>query len=294
MTNTFCLSFSDIGFQLLHLIQQDDRNTLHSAEQFSYTSTVPIDQIISDENILFISKILGKYIAEKGILSSSLSIVLPFNFAEIKRIILPQNSDKNLKRNQIQWELETTLSGDLRDYKVSILAETEKEFYNYAVVVAIKKSIINRLQSIAEQNKADISNVLLNCFSIENYLVNHNTFNVKKNYVFLKVNKNYIEHHFFSGDKYLLSQIDLIDSSSRSRNEVVVEIVNDRHKNISNFIDKEQNDNPLEFFAYGSSLTDETYDALKKGLSSKVNYALIESINSTDSFKYIEAWGSVL
>lgn len=294
MNNTFCLSFSDIGFQLLHLNKQDDGNRLHSAHHFDYSNIKSIDQIISDENILFISKSIHEYINENHISLSSISFVLPFNFAEIKRIILPQNSDKNLKRNQIQWELETTLSGNLKEYKVFILDEMEKDSYNYAIVVAIKKSIINQLQIIAEQNKVDISDVLLNCFSIENYLVSHKKFKAKKNYVFLKVNENYLEHHFFSGDKYLLSQIDLIDLSSRARDEVIVEIVNERYKNISNFIDKERIDNPLELFVYGTSLTEETFGALNKGLSSQVNYALVEDLTSTESFKFVEAWGAVL
>ncbi len=294
MNNTFCLSFSDIGFQLLHLNKQDDGNRLHSAHHFNYATIKSIDQIISDENISFVSKSINNFINENNIALSSLAFVLPFNFAEIKRIILPQNSDKNLKRNQIQWELETTLSGDLKEYKVFILDELEKDSYTYAIVVAIKKSVINHLQSIAEQNKVDISDVLLNCFSIENYLVNHKKFKPKKNYVFLKVNENYLEHHFFSGDKYLLSQIDLIDSASRPRNEVIVEIVNERYKNISNFIDKERIDNPLDLFVYGTSLNEETFGALNKGLSSKVNYALVENLSSTESFKFVEAWGAIL
>lgn len=293
MNNTFCLSFSDSDFQLLHLTKKDDRNWLHSAHHFKYASIKSIDQIISEENITFISETIKTYIDKNDISSISLSFILPFNYAEIKRIILPQNSDKNLKRSQIQWELETTLSGDLKEYKVSIMAEMEKEHYNYAIVVAIKKTIIKRLQIIAEQNNADISNVLLNCFSVENYLVNHTLFKNTKNYVFLKINRNYLEHHFFSGEKYLVSQIDLIDSSSRLRDEIIVEIVNERQKNLFNFIDKTLLDNPLELFVYGSCLTEETYEALKKGLSSKVNYAKIDDISSTDSYKYVEAWGSI-
>ena len=59
MENNFCLSFSDSDFQLLHLTKQDDRNRLHSAQQFNYESIKSIDQIISEDNVSFISKAIN-------------------------------------------------------------------------------------------------------------------------------------------------------------------------------------------------------------------------------------------
>jgi len=295
MNNTFCISFSDINFQLLHVSSQENALSIHSAKNFKYPSINSLDQFLSEDNINFISNSIDSFRRDHELNAAvTLSIVLPFNYAEVKKVLLPINSNKDLKRQQIKWELETTLTENIENYKISVLNERREENHIQAIVVAIKKDIIKKLQIIARQNMADINNVLLNCFWLENVLNKQEDFDISKNYMFLKVDKNYLEHHFFCGNKYLLSQIDLLENMSRPREEVIVEITNERYKNISNFIDKDLVNNPLELFVYGSSVSDGIFKALEEGLSSRVRYARVENFPTDDSYKYIEAWGTFL
>lgn len=294
MNNTYCISFSDIDFQILHVSSQNNTLNVISAQIFKYPSIKPLDQLLSDENIRYISDAIEQSKKNLNIQNVGLSFVLPFNYAEVKRILLPTDSDGELKKHQIRWELETTLKNDINNYKISVLTEVREEAHKKAVVVAIKKEIIKKLQIIAQQNEADIENVILNCFALENFLINQKGFSLNKNYVFLKIDKNYLEYHFFSGDKYIVSQIYLLDNMSRTREEVIVETTNERNKNISNYIDKKTTENPLELIIYGSSVNQEIMEALKKGISSKVSYATIENFPFDDSYKFIESWGSFL
>jgi hypothetical protein len=294
MNNTFCISFSDINFQLLHVSFENDALSIHSAQIFPFPSIKSLDQLLSQENINFISGLLNRYKEKTGLTNFSISFVLPFNYAEVKKILLPLDSNNDLKRQQIKWELKTTLGENINNYKISILNELKQDTYLQAFVVAIKKEIINKLQIIAQQNMADINNVILNCFSLEKFLTSQTDFKLNTNYVFLKIDGNYLEYHFFKGNKYLLSQIDLLDSNSRTREELIVEITNERYKNIFNLLDKESANNPLELKIYGSTVTQEISEALQKGISSRVSYATIQNFPSADSYKFIESWGSLL
>jgi len=294
MNNTFCLSFSDIGFQLLHVISDDNGNSINSNHQFDYPSPVSPDQFFSGEIIAFISNNIYKFKTDNNIENFTLSFALPFNYADIKKVAFPLKSDKAQKRKQIEWELKTTLQGDLKDYKISVLNESNKSSFSSAVVVAIKKALLVKLKYIADENSCGISNVFLNCFALENYILHDNRYNEEKNFAFLKVNRNVLEYHFFSGKQYFLSQIDSLDLISRNIEEVVLELTHERYKNISNLFGQTLNESPFELYLYGSSLNDEIFHVLKKGLSIPVEYAQIDNFPTNEDYKYIEAWGSIL
>ena len=294
MNNTFCLSFSDIGFQLLHVITGDNGISINSNHQFNYPSAMPPDQIFSGESIAFISNNIYKFKTDNNVENFSLSFALPFNYADIKKVALPLDSDKTQKKKQIEWELKTTLSGDLKDYKISVLSESDESSFSSAVVVAIKKALLIKLKYIADENKCNIKNVFLNSFALENYILHDNRYNEDKNFAVLKVSKNILEYHFFSGKQYFLSQIDTLDLLSRRKEEVVLELTHERYKNISNLFGQTLNENPFELYLYGSSLNEEILNVLKKGLSIPVEYAHIDNFPTNEDYKYIEAWGSIL
>lgn len=294
MNNTLSISFSDTNFQLLFASSRDSAFKIQSAQSYYYPSIKSLDQLLSSENIDFILSVIKQFKEDSGITDMSISFTLPFNYAEVKNILLPSKCSTELKKQQIQWEISSTIANDLNLYKISLMKEIEKENHIQTIVVAIKKEILKKLQSIAQNIQADISNVILNCFALEKVLLSQKGFSFDKNYVLLKIENNYLEYHFFNGNKYLLSQIDLLDNLTRTKEELIVEITNERNKNISNFIDKESGNYPLELIIYGSSATEEVFEALRKGISTKVSYATIENFPSSDDFKYIESWGSFL
>ena len=294
MNNTFCLSFSDIGFQLLHVISDDGAIKINSNHQFEYSSPKSPDQIFSPDNITFISDSLKRYKTENNIEKFVLSLAIPFNFADVKKVAFPLNSDKMQKKQQIEWELRTTLPGELKEYKISVLNEHDESYFSSAVVVAIRKDLLIRLKQIADDNEGEIENVFLNCFALENYILHNKNYTEDKNYTFVKINKNFLEYHFFSGKQYFLSQIDSLDLSSRNKQEVVLELTHERYKNISNLFGQTLNEKPFELYLYGSSLDEEIFKVLKKGLSIPAEYAQIVDFPTNEAYKYIEAWGSIL
>lgn len=294
MNNIFCLSFSDIGVQLLNVISDDNENTINSHHQFIYPSPKSSDQIFTRDNIPFIAESVLKFKTDNAVENFSLSFALPFNFADIKKVAFPLESNKTLKKEQIEWELNTTLPGELKDYKISVLNETNDVSYSSAVVVAIKKSLLNMLQQIAEECQSEIKSVFLSCFAIENYIMHDMHYRADKNFTFVKVSKNILEYHFYSGKQHYISQIDFLDLSSRNREEIIVELTHERYKKISNLFDQTMNKNPFELYLYGSFVDEKIIKALNKGLSIPVELAHIENFPDKNAYKYIEAWGSVL
>lgn len=291
MNNTVCLSFSDTGFQLLNIISDDNEINIVSNHQFNFPSPKSYDQIFNTTNILFVIDSLIQFKKENNGEDFSLSFALPFNFADIKKVAFPSDSEKMQKKRQIEWELKTTLPGELSEYKISVLNEISEPSFSSAIVVAIRKILLEQLYDIAVKTNSKVRSVLLSCFAVENYIAKNNMFDQKKNFVFLKINKNIIEHHFFNGRDYFLSQIDSLDISTRSKEEIILELSHERYKNISNIFSQTTNDNPFELYLYGDYADENIFKTLKNGLSIPVEYPLIDNFPNSEGYKYIEAWG---
>lgn len=296
MNNLFSLSFSDNSFQLVYLINNGSEHKLISCNHYFYSQSVSIDQIFNQDNLNTVIEAINSLKDKNNLNNVDLSFSLPFNFAKIKKIAYPTESDKKLKREQIEWELEAVISGSIKEFKISVLSESKNNNdYSEALIVAINRSLIKKLQYIAEKSNTGIFGVFLNCFSLENYLEHNDDLRSDQNHVFLKMGEKYIEHHFFLGKQYLRSYVDvLIEVKNRSREEVILELSNKRYKQVANLAGQMENNNTFNLVVYGNSVSEGVVEALKKGLSLSVEYAEINNYSGTDGFNYIEAWGSIL
>ena len=241
MINTFSVSFSDNAFQIIHVSNENEQQILHAGNQFAYPNISAIDQLFTSENINFVSDKISSLKEEKKIENLSLVFSIPFNYSIVKKVCFPHESSKEQKKNQIEWELSANLSEPINSFKIMIVNEN-KSAPNYveATVIAIDKKIIRMLSEIANDNNAEISRLMLNCFAIENYITEEKSFKTDINYYFLKNAEKYIEHHFYSGKQYLLSYIDPINGS-RNRDEFIVERSNERYKQVLHLIKKLNN-----------------------------------------------------
>jgi hypothetical protein len=297
MNNTFSISFSDNAVQLIHVTTDNDGTKLCSCDNYQFPQQDPLDKVFCPENLVFFSKI----IAEKrtGTNPEDLSILfcIPFNFACVKTVAFPVGSDKIQKKNQIEWEFNTVLQGNINEYKISVVNESvENEGFSKATAVALSRSLLKNLQNIAEENEIAIAGIFLNCFSIENYLDKSDN-ESDKNHIFLKIGNHHIEHHFYNKKRYLTSFIDaIILNNNQTREQYIVELAQDRIKQVSNLVTPGIEDSQFNMVVYGASLKDEITNVLKDNLSIPVENAQIPEFmdNVQDSYKYIEAWGSIL
>jgi Tfp pilus assembly PilM family ATPase len=295
MNNTFSLSFSDDSFQLLHLTNENSENTLVSSNHYPYPQSISVDEVFNPDNLLSVIDALNSLKVKNNLEEVDLAISVPFNFAKIKKVAYPNKSDKKLKRTQIEWELESVISENIKEFKVSVLKENNNKEYSEALIVAIHKSLIKKLQFVAEESNTGISGIFLNCFSLENYLDQNTAFSPDQNYLFLKIGEKYIEQHFFLGKQYLNSYVDpLTEQNNRSREEIILELTSERYKQIANLAGQMENENIFNLIVYGNSVSNKAVETLKKGLSLSVEYAEISNYSDQDGYKYIEAWGSIL
>ncbi|KAA3609851.1 MAG: hypothetical protein D8M58_08595 [Calditrichaeota bacterium] len=296
MNNTFSVSFSDNSFQLIHSASDGKEQALVSCSQHPYPNPVSVDQIFNPDNLLALIDAVNNLKTSNNLEDIELAFSLPFNYAKIKKVAYPKDSDKKLKRTQIEWELASVTSDNIKDFKISVLNENKKHSeYNEALIVAINKSLIKKLQYVAEESGAGISGVFLNCFSLENYLDYNKAFGQDQNYIFLKMGEKYIEHHYFLGKDYFSSCVDLVmEANNRSKEELVLELSNERYKQAVNIAGQMENSNKFNLIVFGNSVSESIVDTLKNGLSLSVEYAGIGNYSESDGYKYIEAWGSIL
>ena len=73
-----------------------------------------------------------------------------------------------------------------------------------------------------------------------------------------------------------------------------MERANERYKQVLNLTGNLKKDHQCVLYAYGNGLDSVILESLKKGLSIDTESADINNFPGIDSFKYLEAWGSVL
>lgn len=296
MQNTFSISFSDSAFQIVHSTQEGENSQFVAYEQNSFDQSVSIDALLKPQTLTKIVDRINQFKQQQSIEEAELVFALPFNYAHVKQVVFPAGTDKKEKRSIIEWEMEAVVHEPIKNYKMSVLNQrVHNEQYTQAMVVAINKTIIKELLTIAEKCNLTLASVVLNCFSLESVLDQANFKNETLNQLFLKVGTRFVEHHFFVDGQYHLSAIDLINSSeSRSFDDLLVESSKERIKQIANQVQQTGKNSQFEMFVYGDTLLEETVNALKSGLSLPVNYAQAGNGIKVDGYKYIEAWGAVI
>lgn len=296
MMNTLSLSFSGDKFQLIHAEGENEDRKIISCMQYNYPQDLFFDQIFKSEHTRFVAETIQQFAKENQLDNLSILFALPFNIATIKKVAFPFDSSKEQKKAQIEWEFQTVLAGPIKEFKISVLAEKDVDSsHSQAIVVGINKKVIKELKSIAASINASLSSILLNCFAIENFIDHNQNYKNAENYVFLKVSKNFIEHHFYKGKEYFLSHIDpILLLNGRQREDVIVEITKEHYKNVENLINQTQAEQNFKLKAYGDSLSEKDMNALKKSLSFDVDYVQINEYEKDDGFKYLEAWGSLI
>jgi len=295
MNNTFSISFSDSAFQLIHVVTDNGNAKVLSSNNYSFTKQGSLDQVFSQDNISFVSKVLAEKREILDEVSPSIVFCLPFNFATIKTIPFPADSDKAKKKSLIEWELNMALSEDIKEYKISIINEFQSnDEFSEVTVVAIKRSLLKDIQSLADENETSIDGIFLNCFSIENFLEKTN-FAAGRNHIFVKVNDKNVEHHFFNQKRHLTSFVDaIILNKNYTREQYIVELAQDRIKQVSNLVTPRIDDSLFNLILYGPAINNELLKMFKDKMSMPVVSVPIPGLDEQESHTYIEAWGSIL
>jgi hypothetical protein len=302
MRDIFGISFSNIGIHIVYVSQTDENSKLLFVDTLPYPFTFSYDAFFSKENLNKISTLILKQKADKRINDLELFLSLPINFAFIKRIAVPLDVDGTVLHSQIEWGLRKYLPKDLSEYKI-IKTDTEYLYNNYKelVVISIDKSIISKLNEFAVNCGASLKQLVLDNFSIENYLNANNVLDKSTNQLVFRIEKYNIDTHVFINGKYYLSFLDNLNAPSENYTieEKILELAIERYKQSENLLEQLPfvKQKKLQLFVYGSCLNKKTLKLLTNNFTTKIEELTINKypdIISNGSSAYIEALGVVL
>ncbi|MBD3224843.1 MAG: hypothetical protein GF313_08945 [Caldithrix sp.] len=138
-------------------------------------------------------------------------IAVPNNYAVLKRVAIPDNSDVQLIKAQVKWELENTLSEPIENYKVIDYGKTyDYESYKERMFVCLHKTIMRQIMSMVNLLGGQLQSLILNGFAVENIL--EKVWQPKQitNALYTKVDTHTITHHLYINRAYYQTFIDKI------------------------------------------------------------------------------------
>ncbi len=295
MNKTLSLSITDDGFEYL-LFEEGSGSQIIMSNQLRYQQPPAPDLLFSDGQFDHIMSKLNEAIGSDF---DDIVIVIPFNRATVKKIILPAESPKDQKRNLIKSELGTILPKPITNYKISILSiRNVSDISDIATVVALDKQLIKSLTDFASNLGKPLKGIFLDCFSLENILGKWKS--VNQNTMISKITANYIEQHIYTGMDYYLSYLDYIPRDDRAHTEIIAELINGRYKQSINIL-KQTGDSSfdqMQVYIYGTEITNELMADVQKHLSAELILPEVDEltkiVSDNKTYNFIEAYGALL
>ncbi len=298
MDHVISLSLSDRAFQLVYAQTDDSSCHIVKAEEHLYKDDYRPDMLFNEANIRQIADAISALKQESGITENGIIVALPFNQAYTKNVIYPSDETKEEIRQHIAWEFSHSLPEEIDKYRVSVLKQIERDkAISEATVVAISKSMLKTLKEMADNTQSQLQGILINCFSLENYLLREKELKPGDNFIVIKLGEYYLEHHIFFSGNYYSSYVDSIaPTADKSRLQNISDLTRERYKQISQLTAQLPfvNTPTINIIVFGSALTNKDFDTIVSGISSPVSKARLNELPGRDAFKYLEAYGSIL
>jgi len=301
MKSIFGISLADEGMFLTHLLQKNDQKDLLYTGHFDYPFEYRDDLIFDETNLLKLADTIVKQKEERQIEDLSIFFVLPFKFAYLKNIALPNDSSTLIEKSQIEWDMSSYVSGDLSEYKV---IDTDHSFtypnYREIIILAVKKSLIKALLQLASACNADLGSIIMNNFALENFLHFTDLSNENETQIVFRIGKNSIETHCYIGGKYHSSINDNLNllSEEADPTQKIIGQIKENHKYFNNLCEQlpESQKKPVKSMIYGTHLTPELTAKIKNNFSNEMRELKIEKYPEylTNSQNFIESFGAVL
>lgn len=301
MKSIFGVSLSDEGLFITYLLDNNNHKDLLYTGKLDYPFEYRDDIIFDEVNFLKLSDSIIKQREERQIEDLSLFFVLPSKYAYLKRVAFPKNSELSLDRFQIEWDINTYISGDIAEYKI-IQTDHIFEFKNYdeKIIIAIKKTLIKTIAQLANACNAELGAIVLNNYAIENFINANRLVDQDHNQLVFRVGKNSLESHFFLDGHYhstLIDNLNLILEESDPMQKII-RSVKENYNYFLNLVEKmpPPQNRPIRTMVYGTNLTEDMFAKLKGSFSDELIKLEIEYYPEylSDSHHFIEAYGAAL
>ncbi len=275
MQTIFGISFSTLKFYLVQAHIENGQYRFDTARPFSYPFQFSFDHLFDMAHIKQIATLIKDQNGINWEQGEQLAITIPFNYATLKKVALPNDMDEALKRYQVKWNLENALTHPLDQYKI---IETDAVFhyptYSEHIFICIPQKVIKSLAHFSELLQIPIRNVILSGYAVSNILHHLKKFDNHGNQLILNLDRFAINTHLLINAAYYNSYIDKVGGIERKTldSERLAGVIIDRYHYIQNFVQEVplKKSDTMEVFIYGEGLSGELF----KDLMNTTNFDL--------------------
>ena len=271
MNDLFGISFSEKALHFVHIRE----GNLNAAEAIPYPIPIEISELFSEQSIGAMAEIIRNKKNENDLETVDLNIALPSKYAFLKKVAVPIDEEQDIVVEHMKWDLDTYLPDKLENYKV-IRTEIEYDLNSYKeiLVICISKTIIQKLLSLADKSETALKELLLDTFSLERFLKNHNYLSPSSNVAVFSLDALDIKTDFFINGKYYLTITEPYYGKSKDvpLEERIKDIAKqhlgkiESHISFAPFVKEDQ----VSLFVQGPGLNEEIFYSLQNAFSQEL------------------------
>ena len=271
MNNYFGISFSGRGLHLVHTRE----DTLSSAEVIPYPLPPKLKELFADGFMEEMAKIVRDKKDEYDADDLSLKIALPAQYAFLKKVAVPLDTDSTTLFEQMKWDLDSYLPDKIENYKV-VKTDIEYDFESHKelLVICINKSIIQSFIDLSTKAEAHLDELVLDTFCIERFLKNNNYWSESSNTVVIKIDTFVLKTDLFINGKYYQSFSEPLQGLTHNvpLDERIQDIIKqhlgqiESHLEFLPFVKVKD----LNLFIHGCGLSDQIYNTLQSAVNQEL------------------------
>lgn len=279
MKNQIGISFSEKYLHINFSSEDESAECISVPYPFKFSYSALFDE----HNFSALGELINGRIAEREISEPQLSVALPSHFVHTKRVAVPLDTDEDLMREQVEWELKNYLSDGLEAYKIlNTGIEYNFDHYKEVVFVAIKKSVLGAIENLSEKCKAILNRVVPVAFLIEGLLAETEQ---GKNKLVIKIESSQVDSLLFIAGQHYHSYFDAVQKNAKDPLEALLAASKKRIQDIRLTIDQLPfvENGKLDCYVYGDALNPELEKLFAENLSDTVKKLTVSGHERSDA-----------
>lgn len=266
------LSFCVESINYASFFKQDQTLVLDRLGALPYPFAYQEVELFSENNINSLTRLIKNEIISDSIEDGEISISIESNLATLKRIVLPDNLNKDEEQEHIFWDLSQTLIDPVDDY---LFFKTVNCFqsgaYKDFLAVAIRKNTIKYFQELCSKLELNLADVSVNQLVAEITLQNVLQDKTEGFIALFKVGASRLESTYLWNGNFYSSHYDRIAESPHTENynETLLNTINSKIKQMENLFAQFLQDQIKlnRIFLYGDAVDDDLIKILQKNIS---------------------------
>jgi hypothetical protein len=275
MENHIGLAFTSDAITLSYFKIDSGKRVLANLDKIAYPFNYEESIFFLEENTVRLANLVLNEFESLHLKPSLISISIESNLSLVKRIEIPSGLSESEEAKHIQWDLNHSLISPLGEY---VYLKTnniyDRNAYKEALVVALRKEIIDFFKRFIDFTKIKLNNLSTNHLATELCFQNSMQESNETIDLLFRVNADRLESLCLLDKKLYMTDYEKIKpASSRSKDEILLEKITNYKKKTENYFEQlfSSPQQINQIYLYGMEIKESFISLLSKNISSNIS-----------------------